>query len=562
MKLRPKITVLLLIFLGACILRLVSLSDFPSALGRDEAYLGYNAYSILVTGRDINSNQLPLFIESFLFTPAGYAYLSIPFIKIFGLTVFSVRMASAIFGAVTIPLLYFTIEILLKKQKTKLGGINSIALIASFLLAITPWHINLSRTASVSTVVLFFILLGLYCFLQYIEKKKLLYLFFAFFFFLFTLLFYIAPYSFIPLFIVILYLLFRKQIKHTKVFFCLSVLLLIPIAFVLLSPDLALRTRTLSITKAPIVGLMITEDTSTDGVNNLSVLEARAFHNKISVIGSIFIRNYFSHLSYDFLFDDKGFPDRYRVPQAPLLFPIYILFLLAGFYFLAKRDGRLGVFLVLWIAISPLGSSFASDDVPNLQRTLFMLPPILFVIAIGVSGVFEMSKKYLRIALFGISAVILLYQILFYSHQYIIHENMYRPWYRQDGYEELVSKIQKYQNKFKRVVVTNRESAPTIFLLFFEKYNPLLAQKAIAQSTLKDTDRISFANYEISQEECPLRLVKDEKSGETSIVGEKDVLYVNSGFCKSETIPSSAHILDTIKRKDGTPVFFLLSLQN
>lgn len=154
-------------FVLGIILRFFALSSFPNGFSRDEAFLGYNAFSILVTGRDINSHFLPLFLESFLYTPAGYAYFSIPFIKLFGLSIFSVRFASALFGSLSIPAIFFLTKSLLSFQQDKKITerlILFMSLASSFLLAITPWHINLSRTASVSTLVTFFIILGCYFF--------------------------------------------------------------------------------------------------------------------------------------------------------------------------------------------------------------------------------------------------------------------------------------------------------------------------------------------------------------------------------------------------------------
>ena len=89
------------------VLRLAFLGQIPQGLHRDEAFLGYNAYSILKTGSDISGNFLPIHLESFYFSPNGYSYFSIPFILIFGLNSFSIRLASFLFGSLTIPLIYF-----------------------------------------------------------------------------------------------------------------------------------------------------------------------------------------------------------------------------------------------------------------------------------------------------------------------------------------------------------------------------------------------------------------------------------------------------------------------
>ena len=65
----------------------------------DEAALGYNAYSILETGRDEYGQILPIIFKSFGdYKPGFYVYLTLPFIKVFGLNELSVRLPSIILG--------------------------------------------------------------------------------------------------------------------------------------------------------------------------------------------------------------------------------------------------------------------------------------------------------------------------------------------------------------------------------------------------------------------------------------------------------------------------------
>src|SRR3989338_7032275 len=118
---------IILILILASVLRLWNLSNYPMGLNADEAALGYNAYSLLITGRDEHSHAWPINLESFGdFKPAGYAYMLIPFIKVFGLTEFAVRLPSAIFGVLAVLFIY-----LLSRD---LFADTNIKYIASFLL--------------------------------------------------------------------------------------------------------------------------------------------------------------------------------------------------------------------------------------------------------------------------------------------------------------------------------------------------------------------------------------------------------------------------------------------
>src|SRR5258706_6264852 len=148
--------------------RFYRLGEYPVGFHRDEAFLGYNAYAISQTVKDMSGNFLPLHLKSFLYSPAGYSYASIPFIKLFGLNAFSVRFASAFFGSISILLLFFLTWQLFAKVTYK----YYMSILSAFFLAISPWHINLSRTATENTLVVFFLLLGANLYIFWTKRKN------------------------------------------------------------------------------------------------------------------------------------------------------------------------------------------------------------------------------------------------------------------------------------------------------------------------------------------------------------------------------------------------------
>ncbi len=97
---------LIVILLAAFILRFFMLGKVPLGVSLDEASLGYNGYSVLKTGRDEYAQKLPLSFKAFgEYKAPLYRYLTIPFIGLFDLNEFSLRLPSAIFGLLTV---YFT----------------------------------------------------------------------------------------------------------------------------------------------------------------------------------------------------------------------------------------------------------------------------------------------------------------------------------------------------------------------------------------------------------------------------------------------------------------------
>ncbi|MEK7517261.1 MAG: glycosyltransferase family 39 protein, partial [Patescibacteria group bacterium] len=543
---------LVIIFIIGILLRFYRLGDVPLGFHRDEAFLGYNAYSILLTGKDISGNFLPLHFKSFLYSPSGYSYLSIPFIKLFDLSPFSVRFASAFFGSLTILTTFFLTKQLFKDIRYK----NHLSTASALLLSISPWHINLSRTATENTVVVFFITLAVLIYLLHFYSNKWYLLPLSFFCFFITLFIYQAPRVFLPFFIPLLTVLLNTKSKSTMfkiIIFFIGILL--PLFIIFSSKDLSLRIRTVSIFATSETQLLIDEQIRTDGISKTGVFLTRLFHNKLSMYTQHFLENYFSHFSYNFLFSDKSLPERYRIPLVGLLYLLELPLLVVGIFRVVKEDRRSSIFLLGWIVIAPVGSALTFDDVPNIQRTLIIFPALSMLEAFGLIQILNFLKKNYWLKILGsFLTIVFAYNVSFYLHQYYTHAVRYRPWYRQDGYKKLVEEVNKYLVKYNKVIVTDRESAPTIFFLFYSLYPPDRFQQETKRTKMKDFDRIFFGRYEFSQEECPLRLI--EKNGQLASTGEKDVLYVDSGLCK---IPHNARVFSTIKRSDNSLAFFILA---
>ncbi len=496
----------------------------------------------------MNGVAMPLHLKSFLYSPAGYSYASIPFIATFGLNAFSIRFASALFGTLTILTTYFLVKELFKKSS------YAIAEVAAILLVLSPWHINLSRVATENTLVVFFITLGTLLYLIWHRSNRLVFLFASFLSFALTLFIYQAPRAFLPLFIPVLLLVYRKNLRLSLVLFFLTIIL--PVVLIFRSPVLSLRLNTVSIFSNAGPQLTLDESLREDGVAGQSTIIARVFHNKAVAYTQLLLQNYFSHFSYPFLFTDKGLPDRYRIPNQGLLFLVELPFLLIELYALFKDRKPYSWLLLSWIFLAPIGSSIAFDDVPNLQRTLLIFPALSITIAIGLLQVVNWLKvqKHSFIRLFAYSFISLFatLNVASYLHSYYVHQPIHQPWRRHEGYKELVAKVNELLPNYQKAIITDRQSAPTVFFLFFGKYDPAKFQEDTSTSTFPDYDRIAFSNYEFSQEECPLRI---DRNG--VITGKPGILYVNFGTCQT---PTQAKELGIIRRGDSSIVFRIVSL--
>jgi 4-amino-4-deoxy-L-arabinose transferase-like glycosyltransferase len=136
----PRVTAaaLLLILTAAAVLRVHRLGDLPRGFYCDEAALGYNAYSLLRTGRDENGTLLPLYVWSFdtSYKNPVFVYSAIAPIAAFGLSEFAVRLTSAVYGTATVLGLFYL-------GRALMGPL--VGLVAAALLAVCPWHWHFSR---------------------------------------------------------------------------------------------------------------------------------------------------------------------------------------------------------------------------------------------------------------------------------------------------------------------------------------------------------------------------------------------------------------------------------
>src|SRR3990167_5655846 len=138
------------IILLAAILRLWKLSSVPVSLFGDELDLGYHAYSVLKTGKDYSGNFMPLHFQSLAEwrTPL-YLYSAVPTVAIFGVSPLGVRLPAAMFGILGVWGLYLLVKEIAKNEK--------LAVISSFVLAISPWHIQYSRGGFEATMLISFL---------------------------------------------------------------------------------------------------------------------------------------------------------------------------------------------------------------------------------------------------------------------------------------------------------------------------------------------------------------------------------------------------------------------
>ncbi|KKU58562.1 MAG: hypothetical protein UX80_C0001G0001, partial [Candidatus Amesbacteria bacterium GW2011_GWA2_47_11b] len=141
----------------AALLRLISLGTLPNGLHWDEMDTGYQAYSLLRTGKDYFNNPLPMFPHSFAdFRTPVFIYSAVPFVAFLGLSATSVRLIAVTWGLVSIVLIYLLVRDWL----------------APLVFALSPWHLQYSRKSVETMSLTATFLLGLVCFQRGLRQPR------------------------------------------------------------------------------------------------------------------------------------------------------------------------------------------------------------------------------------------------------------------------------------------------------------------------------------------------------------------------------------------------------
>ncbi|OGC92152.1 hypothetical protein A3D85_01920 [Candidatus Amesbacteria bacterium RIFCSPHIGHO2_02_FULL_47_9] len=540
---------LVLLLILAAILRLHKISFFPSGLNADEAALGYNAYSLLLTGKDEHGHILPVNLESFGdFKPAGYSYLLIPFVKVFGLTEFAIRLPSALFGVTAVFLVYMlTKEIFanLNFENYLRFGIQNLRIeeIVAFMLAISPWHLHFSRGAwevNVSTTLL---LLGILFFVKWLKNRELISLSLSSLNFVLSMYFYQSTRVIAPLLglgLAILY--FKTLLKYPKQIvtnFLLLLLLLAPLILSLASSDASSRLSG--------VGLLADEgplrrvEQLRGQHSDWNSLLSRLLHNRPVIYVIQFVKNYTDHFDGNFLFVNGDMIERNRIPETGLFYLTdFIFFALGIYYVLNSKSYKLQATIWLWLLIAPIASAMTFQT-PNALRAQNLVIPMTIITSSGLYFFLQLargSNKIVFSSLLIILITIYIWQFKRYLHQYYVHYPQTYPAAWENGFKELVSYVQSVQNRYSQIWVTDKYDQPYILFLFYSQYPPqkfqdrhqLTFRDKFNFSTVRDFDKFHF-------ESAPWEKVRDIHS--TLIVAApEDIPSVGVNIVKTFYFPN------------------------
>lgn len=527
---------LFLIILLAVFLRLFLLARVPLSLNWDEVSMGYSAYSISQTGMDEWGEKLPLFFRSYgEWKSAVYIYLLVPFIKIFGLNAWAVRLPSALAGILSV---YLTYLIGKKLYGEKAGRW------ASVFLAVSPWALMLSRPAFEANVSLTLILSGIYFFLRSRESSKYYFLTSS------AIAFGLAPHAYnsakfvVPL--LVIYLLFAtkmfKQLKKTLIMLGILAIFALPILLNLSSGVAQARLNQVGITtdQKALGDFYALRATLPSPVAKLVV-------NKVSFTLYQTVNNWLSYFSPSFLLMSGGSHAQQSMPYHGVLYFSEFIVLVLGLLVMKKQKSPLKYLPVVLLILGFLPAAVTRDEA-HVLRSILTLPGWQLLAGLGI--VFLQSLK--RSKLINAFYVLLVTEVVIFLAAYFSwYPRAYaRDW--QYGHKQVASYLSTYENEYDQIVMTKWFGEPQLFLAFYNRWDPSLYQQQNAANLRYESEGRMWLDQlpEYSLGKYTFKYLDWNLESQS-----KNTLYIG----KFDDFGEGANILSTINYPDGTIAFVIAS---
>lgn len=562
---------ILAILVFGLLLRAYQVTSAPPALYWEEVALGYDAFSILETGKDHHGHPWPILaFESFGdWKPSLYFYYLVPFIKILGLTDLAVRISGVMLGVLMMMGIYF----LARQFKFPAAW-------ALFVTAISPWSIHFSRGAWEAHLATVLITWGVAWWWRAVKTGV------TWQYLLAVISLGIAPYAYhsarlvVPLLVTILLVISlwerrtdwcKKKIvwqQQTLVYpFVAAILvavLMLPLLVTLLNPNSNLITQRFKETG-------ITSDLEVIATSNYlrdasaNSLASRMFYHRYIIMARKITENLFSYSSLSFWAVSGDVNLRHGTSFTGLLYYFEVAFLVWGVLLMMKRRRTVDWLIWGWFLVALLPAAIAKPN-PHALRILPAMPAVLLIISLGLSSfvkestrlIKQLGKRYLskqsifyqflqsstKMVLVAIILGLYLLDLVafFRYYLYIYPVQSQHEW--QYGYQQLVSELTDDIAAGKPIYFARSLGRPAMYVWFYTKEDPSLVQ---ASATNEEFDQGEFITYK------NLSFVREVDIGQLK-VGEVGVVLAS----KVDEAALENFAVTKVVGLDGQPIWYIL----
>ncbi len=518
----PVLAILLIVLLGF-LLRAWKIDSAPKGALIDELHFGYLAKSLLETGADEHGNKWPLVFEGFgdEKLPA-MAYLDMPSVAVFGLSLLAIRIPSLIAGTLLIIAVYWLF------LELEFG--RKLALLGAFITAVSPWPFFLSRFGFESNLALLFFTLGLALIFKMLKSDRPIWRILAGISFGLTWYSYIAyrPITIVIILAVAATLYLRAKLKKTNlIFFAAFAITVLP----LFSPNIVgvnnTRFDQVGITSDPAVSLVIDEKRAFCSMQFPASVCYLAANKPVHIFREL-SKRYLMSFSPDFLVSigetDNDFLTVNGFGQFfPVLYPFFILGLAA---LILRKDKNLSLtaksVIIAGLLLAPIPAALVGE--PQKVRISAFFPFVLLTIIYGIRVVSTYLDKSLHKNLFygAISLFVIGYSFIYFTEYFGVHvvQNEYR-------YQSYLPELHQYLQTLPEETLVNLKpfySDPLMFYAFYTDMDPELYQEL---AVLDSADGANF-RHTVELDQITAYKTSIENQGCKGIIAGLPSVYVTN----------------------------------
>jgi hypothetical protein len=477
-------------------LRVARLDSVPPGLDQDEACNGYDAYSLLETGRDHHGNVFPLAIQAFNdFRMPLFDYSLVPIVGTLGLKVWTVRLGAAIWG--TADLLLIT---LIAGLSLGLPG----AIVAAVLGAVSPWHLVFSRFGHEAITSSATVSAAMACMLLWLNRRASRWLLLSGMFFGLSLYSYSITKAFVPLMIGLLGLMYWKEFKQAR----RAALAALGIVAIAAMPQIYAASFNGAwldrLRQNSFFGAMW-PCPFCDPVQRAAANQSLPYRLVTMFAGGL------GYLTPSFLFLNGDRGDHWTLLHPPgfgqLLPEQALLIVLALAAFASARHRKLAVLFAGWLILSivpaaltvPVGALLPEPQVmatpwvmrtamppgapltpalllahPDSRHDILSAVPWILISALGFVVLLEWTSRLplLKLAAAGLVVAGAMFHGSRFVESYFTDYAVVAAPYFQYGMEQVVRGLAKVDDGRSYLVITDKINEPYIYVLFYRQYPP------------------------------------------------------------------------------------------